>query len=59
MFKKSAKNKFGRFAIILDNEDKQSKITKYINNSNSISKPRITLDEINLDQKNGKENRVV
>lgn len=40
-----------------DHEDHQSKITKYINTSNSTSKPRITLEEISIDLNNGKENQ--
>lgn len=40
-----------------ENEDRQSKITKYINTSNSASKPRITLEEISADYNNSKENR--
>lgn len=40
-----------------ENEERQSKITKYINTSNSSSKPRITLEEISGSLNNSKENR--
>ena len=40
-----------------ENDERQSKITKYITTSNSASKPRITLEEISASYNNSKENR--
>jgi CHASE3 domain sensor protein len=54
--KKNTKVKMCTYRHYIEAEDRQSKITKYINSSNSLSKPRVTLEEINF-QNNEKENK--